>query len=90
MKLFLAIVGAVTAVATLIIKFWNRNPGIDPKLKEALRLRKDASEQTNRELLKLQKRELESLREDVNSLTDKLESLIWLRKTNPPGGKPNP
>lgn len=83
MKYVALIFGAIGAVATLILKFWPKS-GIDPKISEALKIREEISEQTNSALIKLQKRKLDELEQKIEAMDGKLDSLLWVRKTNPP------
>ena len=93
MKVILAFLGALGSIVALILAIFKRYPraSVDPKIKKALEIREEINEQTNRTILKLQERRIEQLESEVNSLHDKLESLLWVReKINPSSGRTNP
>ena len=72
---------------SVIKEWWARNPrvDVDPKIKEALKIREEINEITNYTILKMQQRKLDELQSSLDTLQSKLESLNDIvRKTNPP------
>jgi len=76
---------ALGALATLlgIILFWLKRPraSIDPKIKEAMKIREEANELTNQTLLKLQQRRMEELEDKLDLLDRRLDTVL-MRKND--------
>lgn len=80
------VLGVLALALEVVLKWFGRNPKahIDPKIKEALKVREEISKITERQLLALQRRDIERLQHEVDDLYSRLNALTFLlHKSNP-------
>jgi Asp-tRNA(Asn)/Glu-tRNA(Gln) amidotransferase A subunit family amidase len=82
----LKVLDVILNVCAVILQWFNRQTfaKINPRVKEALRIREEVNDQTNRQLIKLQDRKIDDLQRDLDNLVGKLDAILHPRKPDPP------